>query len=54
MRDNLGNKVYANRKDVTEIKPISNQFPTKLELENVPELISTSEKIRRANENLPF
>jgi hypothetical protein len=54
MRDNLGNKVYANRKDLAEIKPISNQFPSKLKLENVPELISTSEKIRIANENAPF
>jgi hypothetical protein len=32
-----------------------NQFPTKIKFENVPELISTSEKIRIANENqLPF
>jgi hypothetical protein len=54
MRDNLGNKVYANRKDLAEIKPISNQFPTKLKFDNVPDLISTSEKIRIANENAPF
>lgn len=33
----------------------ANQFPTKIKFENVPELISTSEKIRIANENkLPF
>jgi hypothetical protein len=52
MKDIYGNKIYGQRnKDVK----ISNQFPTKIKFENVPELISTSEKIRIANENqLPF
>jgi len=52
MKDFYGNNIYGQRnKDVK----ISNQFPTKIKLQNVPELISTSEKIRIANENkLPF
>ena len=52
MKDIYGNKIYGQRnKDVK----ISNQFPTKIKFENVPELISTTEKIRIANENqLPF
>jgi len=35
-------------------KKIATQFPTKLKFDNVPDLISTSEKIRIANENAPF
>lgn len=52
MKDIHGNKIYGQRDK--NAKP-SNQFPTKIQLQNVPELISTSEKIRIANENqLPF
>lgn len=50
MIDSHGNKIYGQRNK--NAKP-SNQFPTKITLENVPELISTSEKIRLANENEP-
>ena len=47
-------KEFAKDEPLQLIKPISNQFPSKLKLENVPDLISTSEKIRIANENAPF
>lgn len=47
-------KEFAKDEPLQPIKPISNQFPTKLKFDNVPDLISTSEKIRIANENAPF
>jgi len=48
-------KNFATEERVEIIKPISNQFPNQLELDSFPNLISTSEKIRLANENqLPF
>jgi hypothetical protein len=49
-------KEFAKDEPLPMIKTIANQFPKQLELENVPNLISASEKMRIANEknNLPF
>jgi hypothetical protein len=56
MRDILGNKVYAKRFEEPIQTRIERIKPVNLQLENVPNLISASEKMRIANEknNLPF